>query len=91
MNTTNRSRRLATMTSVFRRSTRFRFWLVPVLIVLLLLAGWWIRVTLAESVKGQLEGELQAILDADVAALRTWLQAQEASVSFLGWSKRVGR
>jgi hypothetical protein len=91
MNTTDRSRRLATMTSVFRKSTRFRFWLVPVLIVVILLAGWWIRVTLAESVKGQLEGELQAILDADVAALDTWLRAQEASVSFLGWSKRVGR
>ena len=80
---------ITTVTSVFRTSRRLRVWIVPWLIVVPIVAGWWIRRELNRTVTEQTAARLLAILDANVAALRVWLEAQESAVSVLGHSERV--
>lgn len=40
--------------------------------------GWWANHAVQDGLRAILRGELQALLAADVAALRTWIQSQEA-------------
>ena len=89
-NTSPKLRRVATVTSVFRTTTRFRLWLIPLLIVGLAMAGWWIRSELGDSARRQTAAKLQAFLDSDVNGLVVWLAAQKSFASLLAQSRSVG-
>lgn len=59
---------------------RGQLWVWPVLAALFLAVfGWWVRGTIEEGTRTKMVGDLETILDADVAALMIWLDSQEDS------------
>jgi serine/threonine protein kinase len=71
---------------------RRRIWLWPALaIVVHCLIGWELHSRMEAAIKTTMAGQLHAILDADVAALRVWLHAQQASAQAAADSRRVAR
>src|SRR5262245_44054176 len=60
------------------RAMRRQFWIWPLVAVVGLGAlGWWTRRVVDDTLKRQLAGQLQTLLDTDVTALENWLKAQE--------------
>ncbi len=58
---------------------RRHVWIVPVLaLVGLVFAATWVRSRIEDAMRDDLEGEMVALLNADVTALKIWLRAQEA-------------
>ncbi len=56
-------------------------WLVPLVVAVIIAAvGWYTHTTVEKAVKNDLAGELQTILQADVAALQIWLETQKKAV-----------
>jgi eukaryotic-like serine/threonine-protein kinase len=71
---------LASRLSLSRGLMRRYVWVVPILaLVVLIFTGTWLRSRIELALKAQLEGQLRALLDADVTALKLWLHAQEAN------------
>ena len=63
---------------------RMRPWVLPLAIALLVGAvGWWAQATVEGAVKEQLAGELSTLLDAEVAALRMWLDIEKSEAQKL--------
>ena len=61
---------------------RRNVWIAPVVaMAALLFAGTWLRSHVERSIEAQVEGELRALLDADVTALKLWLHMQEANAT----------
>jgi len=56
---------------------------VPVVLLLLVLMGWWMRAALERSVKASKREELRAILNANVSALEVWFENQRSLVAAL--------
>ncbi|MGD9720512.1 MAG: serine/threonine protein kinase [Pirellulales bacterium] len=68
--------------SLSRGWLRRHVWLAPVVaLVALALAGTWLRNHVERAIQSQVEGGLQALLDADVTALKLWLQSQQANAT----------
>ena len=64
---------------------RRHVWIVPVLgLVGLVFAGTWVRSRIEDAMRDDLEGEMVALLNADVTALKIWLRAQEAEAVAAG-------
>jgi len=60
-------------------------WIWPVVAcVVLLTIGWWVRGAVEQALKDKMAGELQTILNADVAALKIWLATQQADAEAIG-------
>ena len=58
---------------------RRRLWIWPIIAALGLSSlGWWVRSTVETETKAKMASDLKTILDADVAAMRIWLKAQES-------------
>jgi hypothetical protein len=56
-------------------------WLVPlVVVVIVAIVGFFTQAAVEKAIKNDLAGELQVILEADVAALQIWLEAQKKAV-----------
>ena len=70
-----------TLTRTFSPVLRFRLWLVPLVLGVLLVAGWWMRTTLEGSVKQRVADALQTLLTNNVTAIEVWLNAQKSYVS----------
>jgi eukaryotic-like serine/threonine-protein kinase len=51
--------------------------------------GWWSNRAVEDGLKEALRGQLQAILNADVAALRSWIQSQQAVAQTAAADPRV--
>ena len=86
---TGKIRQKLTNVRAFRPFLRFRLWFIPIVVVLLVTMGWWMRTTLEKSVKERTADGLQAILDANVTSLELWLRDQRAYVTVLGGSDHV--
>lgn len=72
--------RLGTLVSTTPGVVRRHLWLVPLLaIVALIFTATWVRPRIDQALESQLTGELQTILNADVAALELWMHAQESN------------
>ncbi len=66
--------------SLSRGFIRRYVWVVPILaLILLVFTGTWLRARIERALEAQLEGQLRALLDADVTALKLWLHAQESN------------
>jgi len=86
---TGKIRQKLTSATVFKPLSRFRFWFIPLIVLLLLATGWWMRSALAQSVKARTAEELRAILGANVTALELWMKDQRAYASVLAGSEQV--
>jgi serine/threonine protein kinase len=63
------------------RVLRKQLWIWPIVAVIALGGlAWWVRGVVDDTLKRQLAGQLQALLDTDVTALRNWLAAQEEDI-----------
>ncbi len=62
----------------------FRFWFIPVLVVVIGGIGWWTRSMIETTLRGRLAEGLVTILETDVAALEFWLEAKRDAASVLG-------
>ena len=70
--------------------SRKRLWIGPaVTAVLIAIVGWWTHRSVENAVKTNLAGQLQTLLDADVAALELWLAGQRANAMVLASDNRV--
>src|SRR5262249_25305592 len=73
-----------------KRLPRFREWIVPLAAATVVVAvGWWAHQTVQRGLKQALRGELQAILDADVAALQYWMRSQQGIAETAAGDPRV--
>jgi eukaryotic-like serine/threonine-protein kinase len=71
---------------------RRSIWVWPALaIVVHCLIGWELHTRTQAAIKATMAGQLQAILDADVAALRLWLHAQQASAQAVADGRQISR
>ncbi|HEV3258900.1 MAG TPA: serine/threonine protein kinase [Gemmataceae bacterium] len=69
---------------------RTQLWVRPLLAALILAGlGWWIRGTVEEAMKAKMAGELQTVLNADVAALEVWFKSQIANAQTVAGDARV--
>ena len=69
---------------------RRRLWIGPVLTAVLILAvGWWANRSVETAVKTNLAGQLQALLNADVAALEFWFEERRVDARSMARMKRV--
>ena len=73
----------------FKPLLRFRLWFIPVIVLLLLAMGWWMRTAIETSVKVRTADGLAAILNSNVTALELWLRDQRAYASVLSGSDHV--
>ncbi|MEO6810082.1 MAG: serine/threonine protein kinase, partial [Isosphaeraceae bacterium] len=63
-------------TSLFLKT---QLWVWPLIVAVLLAGlGFWLKITVGSTMKAQMAGELQVLLNADVAALRILFRAHEA-------------
>ncbi|WP_413432187.1 serine/threonine protein kinase [Crateriforma spongiae] len=70
--------------------TRRRLWTWPLIAaVILFLVGWFTHRHVERQVEHTLAQQLQALLNADVAALKIWLDVREADAESLGHDERV--
>ena len=68
-----------------------QLWIWPLLAaVILLLVGWGLRRAVDRALSESIAGQLKAILEADVAALDQWMQAQEAYAQIAADDPRIG-
>ncbi|WP_235934745.1 serine/threonine protein kinase [Candidatus Laterigemmans baculatus] len=67
-----------------------RLWIGPALTGLLIaVTGWWAHRLVEREMKANLAGQLQALLDTEVAALEIWLADQRADAESLGHDQTV--
>jgi tRNA A-37 threonylcarbamoyl transferase component Bud32 len=67
-----------------RRLVRRRFWIWPLIAAALLgSAGWWVDQSVENAMRQQRINELTTILEADVAALRVWMDHQRATAELI--------
>ncbi|HWB09007.1 MAG TPA: serine/threonine protein kinase [Pirellulales bacterium] len=67
-------------------------WLWPALAIIVhCVIGWELHTRMEAAIKTTMAGQLHAILDADVAALRLWLHAQQASAQAAADGRRAAR
>ncbi len=67
-----------------RAVLRRHLWVWPIIAALLLGGvGWWVHRYVEEAMREELAGQLTTLLNADIAALRTWTKDQEAIVRAL--------
>jgi len=88
---TGKIRQKLTNVRNFKPLLRFRFWFIPVIVLLLLAMGWWMRTALERSVKVRTAAGLAAILNSNVTSLELWLKDQRAYASVLAGSDHVRR
>jgi serine/threonine protein kinase len=88
---TGKIRQTLTNVGNFRPLLRFRLWFIPVVVVLLLAMGWWMRTSLEKSVKERTKDGLAAILNSGVTSLELWLKDQRAYATVLSGSDHVRR
>ena len=88
---TGKIRQKLTNVRQFKPLLRFRLWFIPVVLVLLLAMGWWMRTSLEKSVKARTKDGLAAILKSNVTSLELWLKDQRAYASVLAGSDHVRR
>jgi len=86
---TRNIRRKLTSVRTFKPLMRFRLWFIPVMVLLLLAMGWWMRNALEKSVKARMEDGLAAILNSNVTSLELWMKDQRAYASVLSGSDHV--
>ena len=68
-------------TAAYSQDHFIKKWLIPSVVgVIIVIVGILTNVAVEKAIKDDLAGELQVILDADVAALRIWLEAQKRAV-----------
>ena len=61
---------------------RKQLWIWPLLAAAMLFCvGYWLRSSVNRSLRESIEDQLQAVLKADVAALKEWFKLQEATAS----------
>lgn len=71
---------------------RKRLWIGPALTAVVIVAvGWWTQMTVEDEARRILPGQLQALLDADIAALEIWLKGQQADAETLAGDDRIRR
>ncbi len=76
-----------TVTGTFLRR---QLWVWPLIAAgVLILLSWWVMGALEGVMRKQVAGELTAIRDADVTALRVWMKKQEADAKLLAMSERI--
>lgn len=69
---------------------RRQLWIWPLCAAAVLaVLGVWLRSTVEAAMKKEIANQLQAILNADVAALRIWFAAQEHNVAALAVDQRI--
>jgi hypothetical protein len=86
---TGKIRQKLTNVRTFKPLLRFRLWFIPVVALLLLTMGWWMRTALEKSVKVRTADGLAAILNSNVTSLELWLRDQRAYASVLSGSDHV--
>ncbi|MAT68650.1 MAG: serine/threonine protein kinase [Planctomycetaceae bacterium] len=73
-----------TFTSTISRTREFlsrRLWAWPIIAVtLLLLIGWLVRGAVEQTMKDNLQSQLETLRDVEVAMLRTWIDSQERNL-----------
>ncbi len=67
----------------------FRFWFIPLLVIVVGGVGWWTRSVIETTLKDRIAENLETILDTDIAALGFWLQAHRNSTSVLADRTRL--
>jgi len=88
LSTSTIARRSITATNVFLRT---QLWAWPLFAAVLLGGiGYGLRTSIERAVRESMEGHLQAILDADVSALRIWLETQRSNAETAASAERVG-
>lgn len=67
--------------SVYSQERFIKKWLIPLLVaVIIAIVGFFSNAAVENAIKDDLAGELQALLDADIAALQIWQEAQKKAV-----------
>ncbi len=80
--------------SFARTQARFlrQLWLRPLFAILLLSGlGWWVGNAVERTLREELESALQAVLNADVAALQIWMHSQEAIAISTAHAPQISR
>ncbi len=68
-------------TAVYSQDRFINKWLIPLVVaVIIAIVGFFTNAAVEKAIKDDLAGDLQVILDADVAALQIWLEAQKKAV-----------
>ena len=79
--------RSAAVSNLFHRRA---LWIWPaVSAVLLVLVGWFIRSVVEQSMKDNMSGHLQALLNADVTALNNWLESRESDAAAIALDSEI--
>lgn len=69
---------------------RRQLWAWPLLAgIMLLAAGWWVERAVSQAMRQQRIGELTTILNADVAALRAWMNEQANTTDLLARDEQL--
>lgn len=61
----------------------FKFWFIPIMVVVLGVVGWWTRSAIEETLKDRIEQNLVTILDTEVKALEYWLESKRDAATVL--------
>ena len=86
----SRVQSLARSFSATRIFLRKQLWVWPIIAAVVLGAiGWTIRVIVEDAVKQSMSDNLETILDADVLALRIWLETQESTAEAIASDESV--